>query len=179
MKKVKGVKKYAKQFLSSVDLADVPQALAQFDAINALMGKDKNFKNLLVSPIFSPEERSATISFLSQKLNMPEKTARYLQYLSDSQVMGGLPQISKSIVEIYLDMKKRSKAVVTTPAEIGKDYQEKLAGALKQITGRDIDLEFVMDPSLLGGVRIKVGSTMYDSSIKGQLGLLKDKLIKG
>ena len=50
---------------------------------------------------------------------------------------------------------------------------------MKQITGRDVDLEFVIDPSLLGGVRIKVGSTMYDSSIKGQLGLLKDKLIKG
>jgi F0F1-type ATP synthase delta subunit len=51
--------------------------------------------------------------------------------------------------------------------------------SLKQITGKEIDLEFVMDPSLLGGVRIKVGSTMYDSSIKGQLGLLRDKLIKG
>lgn len=179
MKKVKGVKKYAKQFLSSVDLAEVPQALAQFEAINTLMGKDKSFKNLLMSPIFSPEERSATLSFLSQKLNISEKTAKYLKYLSDVQVMGALPQISKSIVQIYLEMKKRAKAVVTTPAEIGKEYQEKLAGALKQITGRDIDLEFIMDPSLLGGVRIQVGSTMYDSSIKGQLGLLKDKLIKG
>jgi len=100
LKKVKGVKKYAKQFLSSVDLAEVPQALAQFEAINTLMGKDKSFKNLLMSPIFSSEERRATLSFLSQKLNISEKTAKYLQYLSDVQVMSALPQISKSIVQI-------------------------------------------------------------------------------
>ena len=54
-----------------------------------------------------------------------------------------------------------------------------MKSSLKEITGRDIDIEFVIDPALLGGVRIKVGSTMYDSSIKGQLGLLRDKLIKG
>jgi F0F1-type ATP synthase delta subunit len=63
--------------------------------------------------------------------------------------------------------------------QLSKEYEAQLAGSLRQVTGRDIDLEFVIDPSLLGGVRIKVGSTMYDSSIKGQLGLLKDKLIKG
>jgi F0F1-type ATP synthase delta subunit len=44
---------------------------------------------------------------------------------------------------------------------------------------RDVDIEFVLEPSLLGGVLVKVGSTMYDSSIKGQLRLLKDELIKG
>jgi F0F1-type ATP synthase delta subunit len=50
---------------------------------------------------------------------------------------------------------------------------------LKKLIDRDVDLETVLDPSLLGGVLVKVGSTMYDSSIKGQLRLLKDELIKG
>jgi F-type H+-transporting ATPase subunit delta len=42
-----------------------------------------------------------------------------------------------------------------------------------------VDIEYVSDPTLLGGFIVKVGSTMYDSSIKGQLRLLKDELIKG
>ena len=46
-------------------------------------------------------------------------------------------------------------------------------------TDPDVDMEYVMDPSLLGGILVKVGSTMYDSSVKGQLRLLKDELIKG
>jgi F0F1-type ATP synthase delta subunit len=42
-----------------------------------------------------------------------------------------------------------------------------------------VELQYEIDPELIGGVRVKVGSTMYDLSIKGQLGLLRDKLIKG
>jgi F0F1-type ATP synthase delta subunit len=66
-----------------------------------------------------------------------------------------------------------------TPVEVGKEYEERLKSSLKKLIDRDVDLEYVLDPSLLGGVLVKVGSTMYDSSIKGQLRLLKDELIKG
>jgi F-type H+-transporting ATPase subunit delta len=66
-----------------------------------------------------------------------------------------------------------------TPIAISKDHEATLKASLKQITGRDVDLEYMIDASLLGGILIKMGSTMYDSSIKGQLRLLKDELIKG
>ncbi|MEW5746153.1 MAG: ATP synthase F1 subunit delta [Nitrospirota bacterium] len=179
MKKVKGVKKYARQFLSTVDLSEVPQGIEQLQAIAGLMEKDKRFRNLLVSPLFSEDESRQVIAYLSRKLTMSEKTGRYLQYLLRINALGALPEILNAIVAQYLEMKKRSRAVVTSPVPLSREYETQLAGSLKKVTGRDIDLEFVVDPALLGGVRIKVGSTMYDSSIKGQLGLLKDKLIKG
>lgn len=179
MKKVKGVKRYAKQFLSTMDLKDVPQAIEQLTVISSLMEKDKTFKNLMVSPIFSEAESQQIIGYMGQKLKMSEKTVKYIQYLSTSKAIGAMPDIVSAIVAAYLDMKKRAKAVVTSPIQISRDYGDKLKSSLSEITGRDIDMEFVIDPALLGGIRIKVGSTMYDSSIKGQLGLLRDKLIKG
>lgn len=179
MKKVKGVKKYAKQYLSTVDLGEIPQGIEQLNAVAVLMAKDKNFRNLIVSPIFTDTESRQVITHISQTLKMADKTTKYLQYLSSTKAIGTLPEILASITAQYLEMKKRARAVVTSPVQVSKDDAAKLAGSLKQITGREVDLEFVIDPSLLGGVRIKVGSTMYDSSIKGQLGLLKDKLIKG
>lgn len=177
MKKVKGVKRYAKQFLSTVDLTEVPQAIEQLSAISSLMEKDKTFKNLIVSPIFNETENQQIISYMGQKLKMSEKTVKYIQYLSTSKAIGAMPEIVSAIVSAYLDMKKKAKAIVASPVQISKDYEDKLKSSLKEITGRDIDIEFVIDPALLGGVRIKVGSTMYDSSIKGQLKLLKNKLI--
>jgi len=66
-----------------------------------------------------------------------------------------------------------------SPIEISKDREGSLKASLKKITDRDVDLEYVIDPSLLGGILVKVGSTMYDTSIRGQLRLLKDELIKG
>lgn len=179
MKKVKGVKRYAKQFLNTVDLTEVPQAIEQLSAISSLMEKDKTFKNIMVSPMFSKTESQQIISYLGQKLKMSEKTVKYIQYLSTSKAIGAMPEIVSAIVAAYLDMKKRAKAIVTSPIQVDKDYEDKLKSSLEDITGKGIDIEFVVDPTLLGGIRIKVGSTMYDSSIKGQLGLLRDKLIKG
>lgn len=179
MKTVRGVKKYAKQFLKAVDIKDVPQAIEQFTAIASLMEKDRNFKNLLLSPMFSLDEKKKIIAFISGRLKISAGAAKFLEYLSETMVISALGGILKAIIALYLEMQKRVKAVVTSPVQISKGYEEQLMKSLKQITGRDVDFEFVLDPSLLGGVRIQVGSTMYDSSIKGQLGLLRDKLIKG
>jgi len=179
LKTVRGVKKYAKQFLKAVDLEEVPRAIGQLSAIADLMEKDKHFKTLMVSPVFTNDEKQKAIALIAQKLNMAEGTAKYLVYISNENVLSALTEMVKSIITLYLEMKKRVKAVVTSPVSISREYEQQLIQSLKQVTGRDIDLELVTDPSLLGGVRIKVGSTMYDSSIKGQLGLLRDKLIKG
>lgn len=179
MKKVKDVKKYAKQFIKSVELTEVPKAIEQLTAIADLIDKDKNFKTLMVSPVFSEAEREQAIAVISHKMQISAEIAQYLFYLSSKMLLGSLKEVIQAITTLYMDMQKRAKAVVTTPVQIGKDYENELINSLKKITGKEIELEFILDPSLLGGVRIQVGSTMYDSSIKGQLGLLRDKLIKG
>lgn len=179
MKKVKGVKKYAKQFLGTVDLSGVPQAIEQLGAVAGLMDRERNFRNIMVSPIFSGAETGKVIDYLSRQLKMSDKTAKFLRYLAESGALHAMTEIVDAITTLYLEMKKRAKVVVASPVKISKSYEEKLISSLKQITGRDVDLEFLIDPSLLGGVRLQVGSTMYDGSIRGQLGLLKDKLIKG
>lgn len=165
--------------MGAVELNEAPQAIEQLHAVADLMEKDKKFRNLLAGPLFSEAESKQLIAALGLKLGMTATTVKYLQYLSAAQALGSLPEIVKAVVALYLEMKRRARAVVTSPVALGKEYEAKLADALKGVTGRDVDLEYVVDPSLLGGVRIKVGSTMYDSSIRGQLGLLKDKLIKG
>ncbi len=175
--KVKGIKKYAKQFLSTVDLKEVPQAIEQLSAIARLMDKDKNFKTLMISPIFRNEERQETIAHISRLLGISDIVSKYIGYLSDERAIGALDSVVKSITAMYLDMKKKARVVVTSPVQIGKEFEGKLIESLKELTRRDVELEHVLDPSLLGGIRIKVGSTMYDSSIKGQLGLLRDKLL--
>ena len=179
MKKVKGVKKYAKQFLNAVALDEAPRGIEQLNAVAALMDKDRNVRDLLVSPAFTCEEGGKVITYLSGKLNMSETAAKYLQYLYSSGAISGLPAIIAAIGAQYRELKKRSKVLVTSPGSIAPAYEKQLAAALRRMTGRDVDLEYAIDPTLLGGIKIQVGSTMYDSSIKGQLGLLKDKLIKG
>jgi F-type H+-transporting ATPase subunit delta len=179
LKKIKGVKKYAKKFLANVDMAEIPQAIEQLGLIAGLMEKDKSLRTMLVSPLFGIDERQKTLAFMTGKIKASEKVGKFLGYLSEEKALSGLSEIVAAINALYLDMKKRARAIVTSPVAISADVEAQLKQALKKATGRDIDTEFVLDPGLLGGVRIRIGSTMYDSSIKGQLRLLQDKFIEG
>lgn len=179
MKKVKGIKRYAKQLLSNIELSEAPVAIRQLQAVAEMMDRDRGFKNLLISPIFTPEEVNRVITTLGERLKMSQKVMNYLRYLKDSGAIVALSEIAKSATALYLEMKNRMKAVVLTPVEISPDNKKKLEETLKRVTGKDTEVDYVLEPSLIGGIRVKLGSMMYDSSIQGQLWLLKDKLIKG
>ncbi len=179
MKPVKEAKRYAKTFISIVGLEDVPEALAELTIIEQLMLKSKDFKNLLVNPGFSQEERENAFKQVASRLGISERMTKFVLHLVDIRVIIALSQVIKTATAIYLERKKRAKATILTPIEISKDLEERLKVSLKKLVERDVDIEYVIDQSLFGGVLVKVGSTMYDSSIKGQLRLLKDELIKG
>jgi F-type H+-transporting ATPase subunit delta len=179
LKRLKESKKYAKALLDHVGIEKAPQALTELSMINDLMAKSKEFKSLLINPQFTPEEREKIIKQITGKLKLSDNVIKFVSHLTELMLIIHLSEIIKIATSLYLEKKKRAKAVVMTPLQISKNYEDKLRTSLKKLTNRDVDIEYVMDPSLLGGVQIKVGSTLYDTSIKGQLRLLKNELMKG
>jgi len=179
VKPVKQAKKYAKTLINVVGIEEVPKALAELTLIDNLMSKSIGFRSLLQNPGFSRDEREKALKQVASKIMLSEQVLRFVLHITEIRVINALSEIIRAATAIYLDRNKRAKAVVMTPVEVSKAYEERLRASLRKLVEKDVDVEFVMDPSLLGGVLVKVGSTMYDSSIKGQLRLLKDELIKG
>jgi len=179
LKQIKHAKRYAAALLRNVGIDNAPQAIAEVDAVSSLMVRSKEFKSLLINPQFTSEEREKVVKQIAERLKLSGSTVNFINYLSDLGAALFLPEIIRIATSLYLEKKRRVKAIVTTPIEISKDNENTLRSSLKKVTDRDVDIEYVMDPSLLGGILIKMGSTMYDTSLKGQLRLLKDELIKG
>ena len=179
MKPVKHAKRYAKTLINVVGIEEMPAALTELATIAEIMTKSKEFRNLLENPGFSSEEKAKALSEVAARLNLSATVVKFINHLTAVRVIGALAEIIKAATALYLERKRRARAIVMTPVDIAADQQDRLKAALKQLTARDVDIDFVQDPSLLGGVLVKVGSTMYDSSIRGQLRLLKDELIKG
>jgi len=179
LKPVKQAKKFAKTFITVIGIDDAPAALAELSTVDNMMSKSREFRSLLVSPVFTEEEREKALRQVAVKLKLSDKVVQFLIHITSIGAIAALAQIIKAAMAIYLEKKKRAKAIVMTPVAVSREYEERLKAALKKRIDRDIDVEYVLDPSLLGGVLVKVGSTMYDSSIRGQLRLLKDELIKG
>jgi F-type H+-transporting ATPase subunit delta len=179
LKPAKEAKKYAKTFISIVGIEEAPRALAELALIDSFMAKSREFRSLLVNPGFSSAERERGLKQVAARLNLSDKMVKFVIHLTEIGVVSALAEILKAATVIYLEKKKRARATVLTPVEISAKHEERLKASLKKLLEKDVDIDYVMDPSLLGGILVKVGSTMYDSSIKGQLRLLKDELIKG
>lgn len=179
MKQVKQVKRFANALIRNVGIDNVPQTINELEVISALMLKNKQFKSLLFNPQFTTQEKEAVLKQLAAKIKLSEYTIKFVMYLSELGVIQALPAIIRSATNLYFEKKKKAKAIVMTPIGIKKEQEDSLKSSLKKMTDRDVDIEYVLDPSLLGGILVKVGSTMYDTSIKSQLRLLRDELIKG
>jgi ATP synthase F1 delta subunit len=179
LKQIRQAKRYANTLLRNVGIENAPQAITEINAVSNLMTISKEFKSLLINPQFTSEERGKVIKQIAGRIKLSENTVKFIIYLSEVRVILFLPEIIRIATNLYNEKKRKAKAVVMTPIEISKDYDNTLRSSLKKVTDRDVDIEYVMDPSLLGGILVKIGSTMYDTSIKGQLRLLKDELIKG
>lgn len=179
MKQIREAKRYAKALLDTVGIENAPQALTEISAVNDLMTKSKGFKSLLANPQFTLEEKEKVIKQIAERLKISDNIVKFILNLTELKLILYLSAIIRIATSLYLERKKRAKAVVTTPIEVSKDYENKLKSSLKTLTDRDVDVEYVIDPSLLGGILVKIGSTMYDTSVIGQLRLLKNELIKG
>ncbi|MDI6890063.1 MAG: ATP synthase F1 subunit delta [Thermodesulfovibrionales bacterium] len=171
-------KRYAKAFLDNVGIENAPQALAEINSINELMARSKEFKNLLVNPQFLSEERENSLKQIAESIKLSDKVLRFIKHIIELGLILHLSEIIRIATRLYLERKRRAKVTVMTPIEIGKDYENRLISTLKKLTDRDVEIEYVIDPTLLGGILVKVDSTMYDTSIKGQLRLLRNELIR-
>lgn len=179
MKPVKHAKRYAKMFINVVGMDAALQAISELTAIDRLMNSSAEVRSLLLNPGFTQAEKEGAIRKIAEKAKLSDNVVKFVIYLTGNRVIAALSEIVKNATAIYLEKKKQAKAVVYTPVEVSKGHEQRLKISLKKLLDRDVDVEYVIDSSLLGGILVKVGSTMYDSSVKGQLRLLQDELIKG
>lgn len=172
------IRRYAKILLNTIRLDAVPEAISRLSAFNSLLSGSREFRGFFENPAFKASEKETVLEKISGRLGLSRDMVRLIMRMSESKMLSRLPDVIGAVAAAYLEKKKRAKAVVVTSFDTKGNYDARLASSLRQLTGRDVDIEYVVDPSLLGGILIKVGSTMYDSSIKGQFRLLKDELLK-
>lgn len=173
------IRSLAKGLINTVGLDALPVILNELNALSNLMLKNKEFRDLIMSPNFTDAEKETILRAIGNKLGLKDETIKFVSNLARLRAGSALADIIKIALSIYLDKKKKAKVTVFTPFSIGDTYEGRLKASLNKLTGKDVDIEYVRDESLIGGMLIRVGSSMYDGSIKGQLRLLKNELVKG
>jgi ATP synthase F1 delta subunit len=178
MNKNQIAKKYSKALLGRVEIARIPSVIEEMKAFSKLIDTNRKLKLLFTGQIFSENEKDKALSAILPGLKFLSDTEKFLKLLVAQGHLAAIKEVIVATINAYNEMQKKATAVVVSSVPLDKNYSERLRNVLKAMTHREIEIESQVDTSLLGGFIVKVGSTIYDSSLKGQLRLLRAELMK-
>ena len=146
------------------------------DALDAAMADSEDFRNLINSPIYSRGEQQAAVTAIAGKMGLSTNLTNLLGLMASKRRLFVLPQLLRALRGLIADEKGEVTAEVTAAKALTKAQSEKLAKALKASVGKDVKVNVAVDESLIGGLIVKVGSKMIDTSIASKLSNLQNAM---
>lgn len=161
---------YAKSLLDAAEQAGTTEeVLEQLDSfVVDVLGCIPKLAEALDSPLVSAEDKSRLLdSGLSGRANRTFKN--FLNVLNQHGRLDCLKAINAQAKSLFNDIKGRVEAFVTVADELPPDLESSVRENLKSMLGKDVLLTINTDPKIIGGMIVKVGDTVYDSSVANQL----------
>lgn len=162
------------------DLAKEDGALttldADVDALGAVLKDSGDFVDLIKSPIYGRDQQQAAIGAIAEKMGLSVLVGNTLKLMAGKRRLFVLPQLVVALRERLAAEKGEITADVAAAKALTKAQSEKLVATLKEKLGADIKLNTTVDESLIGGLVVKVGSKMIDTSIRSKLAALQNTM---
>jgi F-type H+-transporting ATPase subunit delta len=150
-------------------LAKVEDSLA---TVAKALAESADFKALTASPLVSRADAARAIAATAKTLKLDETTANFLGVLAQNRRLGELGAIIKAFRQLAAAHRGETTAEVVSAHPLSTAQLDALTQQLRTRIGRDVAVDHSVDPSLLGGLVVKIGSQMIDSSIKTRLNSL-------
>jgi F-type H+-transporting ATPase subunit delta len=148
----------------------VEKQLADFEA---LLAESEDLKRLIYSPVFSTDEQSKAITAIAEKAGLDGVFGNFLKVVAANRRLFALPGMIRGFRDIAANHKGLVTAEVTSAFELTAAQQKELKATLKDVAGKDVDIDLTVDPSLLGGLIVKIGSRQIDTSLRTKLSSMK------
>ena len=135
-------------------------------------------RSALTNPGLTTVERKAVLDQVLAKLKLDSDSANFLRLLVDKNRFGVFDGIQRAFNEMADEIAGRARAVVTTATELTADMRKTVKAALESSTGKTVDIDFQVDPTLIGGMVAQVGDISYDASVRARLEDLQSSLVR-
>ena len=159
------------------DLANETNQIAAVEAdlksIKTARAESQDLRTLIASPAFTAEEKGRALAAIADRAKFNAVTKKFLGLLAANGRVSALPAVIAGFEKLSADARGAVSAEVTTAIELTPAQAKGLAAALRQALGKDPEIETTVDPATLGGLKVKVGSRLYDASLKSKLDSLK------
>ncbi|WP_164870995.1 F0F1 ATP synthase subunit delta [Mesobaculum littorinae] len=139
------------------------------DALDAALSESADLRDLIHSPIYTRTAQEAAIGAVAVKMGLTGILVNTLKLMASKRRLFVLPQLLTELRAMIAEEKGVVTAEVTAAQALSDDQRARLAETLKAQVGRDIKLNTTVDEKLIGGLIVKVGSRMIDTSVRSKL----------
>lgn len=168
--------------LALFELAQEENALdavaGDLKGLAALIGESADLARLVNSPVFSRDQQAAAMAEILDTAGAAPLTKKFVGLVADNRRLFMLPQIGRAFAGLLAKQRGEISADVKTAHALNDAQLADLKATLKAAYGKEPQLTVTVDPSLIAGLIVKVGSKMIDSSLKTKLANLKTALIE-
>ncbi|BCG92263.1 F0F1 ATP synthase subunit delta [Mesorhizobium sp. 131-2-1] len=151
----------------------VAKVEADLTSFEALLAGSADLSRLINSPVFSSEDQAKAIAAIADKAQITGLTGNFLRVVAKNRRLFAVPGMIKAFRRIAAEHRGEASAEVTSAHALTAEQQTELKAALKGVAGKDVAITVTVDPSLLGGLVVKMGSRQIDTSLKTKLNSLK------
>jgi F-type H+-transporting ATPase subunit delta len=151
-------------------IAAVEKDLASFET---MLAGSADLRRLVESPVFSSDDQFNAISAIVKKSGMSALTANFLRVVAQNRRLFAVPGMIRAFRQIAAAHRGEVAADVTSAHALTGPQQTELKAALKAVAGKDVTISLTVDPALLGGMVVKIGSRQIDTSLRTKLNSLK------
>jgi F-type H+-transporting ATPase subunit delta len=142
------------------------------DALNQALLDSKDFNELVTSPLVSREEAGKAFAALAPDLALDPITTNFLGVLAKNGRKGQLRPVIRAFRRLAAEHRGETTAEVVTARPLNDDQLAALRQQLRTRAGRDVNIDATVDPAILGGIVVKLGSQQIDASIRTKLNRL-------
>ena len=146
---------------------------ADLDRFAAMLDESADLKRLVRSPVFAAETQLKALSAVLEKAEITGVSANFLKVLAANRRLFAVSEVIRAFNALVAKFKGEATADVTVAETLSDKNLEALKAALKSVTGKDVTLDVKVDPSIIGGLVLKLGSRMVDSSLRTKLNSIK------
>ena len=144
--------------------------LVRFDA---LVAESADFTRLVRSPVFSADAQLQALSAVLERAEIGGIAAKFLKLVTSNRRLFAVRDMIRGYRERVALQKGEATAEVTVAEKLKDEYVVALRAALKSVSGKDVDLDIKIDPAIIGGLVVKLGSRMVDTSLRTKLNAIR------
>jgi F-type H+-transporting ATPase subunit delta len=160
-------------FELALDEKAVDGVRAELEKFQALLDANPDLNRLVRSPAFTGEEQARALGAVLEQAGIGGLTAKFLQLVASNRRLFAVRDMIKAYRALVARHKGEVSAEVTVAEELSDKHRDALAAALKSVTGKEVDLAIKVEPAIIGGLIVKLGSRLVDSSLRTKLNAIK------